>query len=286
MNIKFDINKSIKENGIFKTVVYFLILVIVFIVPVYFFYSGKVSNLEQQLSASMSQNVVVDNNFDKKSSEISIEEYKGGDFDKMLDYWEIDFKNHWKKKDENGFYCPESDDYPFPKIWYKDLIPSEFKSIEIRYILKYEKNNSNNSNQAPTFVFAIGKDKEEEILRLFIPEEDSWLVGSQKRIKKDTMFYLERESPKRKLDEPIQHGEVVVFVINRIASKLDEFTFDVNLNYKSSRTGEPIPPKTLRYDNVVSFDSDLNNEFSGIDVGFGTKNGYCIKPLSYKIIID
>ena len=284
-----NLNNLIEKHGPIKAII---IVLIIFTIPACFltwlgtkiFYSGIINNLSQEINNTASMSLILDDKSlsDSRSSGVSKDEYIGGNFEDKLEYWEIDYKHYWKEKDKDGFYCPRSEKYPFPKIWHRDLIPATFKSIEIRYELKNENNDIKTSSP---FVFAIGKDNGNEILRLFIPEEDAWLVGSEKRIKNDSASLLERETPKRKLDEPMQYEGIIEFKINQMGKMLDEFIFDVDLVYKSARTGNSVK-KVLRYENVVSPDPNLDNEFSGIDVGFGTRKGYCIKPLSYKIITE
>jgi hypothetical protein len=104
----------------------------------------------------------------------------------------------------------------------------------------------------------------------------------EKRHKTSDGNVFGREPKKRKLEEPMQNGGIVDFFISGIGM-LDLLAFDINIIYKSQE-GDSVKDY-LNIDDIISFDPDVNNEFSKLDIGFGTQVGHCIKPLNYKFIL-
>jgi hypothetical protein len=118
-----------------------------------------------------------------------------------------------------------------------------------------------------------------DILHFYVPEENYQIAGFEKIVKKETGFSLQRENIKE-LDEPIEYGtEAELKTRIRIIEK-NKVGFDFNLKYISALNGESI-------ENGFSYEVDLpvpnpESELSKVQIGFGTFQGNCIKPVSYK----
>ncbi len=195
-----------------------------------------------------------------------------GLFEEKLDSWKI---KYYDSPDEDGFYCPRSlSSFLSPDIWYKNLIPTNFESIEIRYKLK---NKDNSTSTPPSFIFSLGDNP--RILRFYAPETNRQIVGFEKIIKDGTDFSTKREEPQY-LDEPVAYGTDAELGVKIMISKGNKATFYFKLMYVSALTGKPV-------ENDFSYEVNLpdpmpESEHSKLKIGFATFKGNCIKPISYK----
>jgi len=277
----FDINKSIKEQGIWKT---FIILVLVLIIGMgsgYYLciYININSTIQQdnKNSASVSQQFISgvekrpQNNTDNTNEIVKANNNKctEGKFEEKIDDWEI---TQYAKPDEEGFYCPRSwSSFSSPDIWYKKDIPTKFESIEIKYRIK-----SKNST-TPSFIFSIGKGL--RILRIYIPEKNPQLVGFENISMTDSN--LERVEPRQLEKGPIKYGPEVNMKVQPIINEGNKATYTFNLKYISDTIGESVET-SLRYD-VSLPDPEPQSQYSVQHIGLGTFKGNCIKPISYQL---
>lgn len=213
------------------------------------------------------------------TSEVTKNPCKEEVFTETTDRWTT---KQYDKPDEEGFYCLSYfSKFSSPDLWYKNLIPTNFDSIEIRYELK---NKDNNITNPPSFIFSIGRggaiSKEENyILRLYVPEKSYQIVGFEKITKKDDGFSLEREEVKD-LDEPIEYGTEAELKVRIRIVEGNKARFDFNLQYISARNGRSVE-KGFSYDVDIPVPGP-ESELSKLQIGFGTFKGSCVKPLSYK----
>lgn len=195
---------------------------------------------------------------------------KSGRFEDHLDKWNIKYYN---KPDENGFYCPHSRKFLSPDIWYKELIPTNFESLIIRYKMK---NKDNNVDIPPPFIFSIGENP--RILRFYIAEKNPEIIGFEKIAIEDSGILLKREKIKL-LGYPIEYNAETELSVRMMINKGNKVTIYFNLKYISAFHGESV-------ENDFSYEVDLpdpepDSEHSTLKIGFGTVKGSCIKPISY-----
>lgn len=276
----FDINKSIREQGFWKTLI---IIFLVFVVGVgsgyYLCIRININSSIQQgnkNSASISQNFI--NNDEKQPQdntdntneiiEANDDKCTEGKFEEKIDDWEM---AQYEKPDKEGFYCPNWwSSFSSPDIWYKNDIPTKFESIDIRYRIKSK------NNTTPSFIFSIGKGQ--RILRIYIPEKNPQLVGFESFSMIDNN--LERVDPKQLEKGPIKDGPEVNMKVQSIINEGNRATYVFNLKYISDTTDESVET-SLRYD-VALPDPDPQSQYSMQRIGLGTLKGNCIKPVSYK----
>lgn len=204
-----------------------------------------------------------------------------GNFKDNINSWRIDY---YSGPDSEGFYCPRSRIIPIPRMWYKESISTKFESVEIRYKLKDE---NNNTSTVPLFVFVIGKEDKDlesdknDILRFHVPEVESHLVGFQKRIMESFDWTIKRLPKKEELDDPVKYGEEVELKVSPRGNIDDVFSFDFKLMYTSAESGKGVED-IITFNDILMSDPNVDSEFSEIRVGIGTERGYCIKPISFK----
>jgi hypothetical protein len=275
LNLSYNIkNRDIKTllNKV-KNPWRFLLLALICLVVGFLLHDPLEENiLAGKYSASMIDNFSISNNNQNiiASSNTICEE---GNFSEKLENWII--PSSYERVDEEGFYClRRSSNFLSSNIWYKNLIPTKFDSLEIRYKLK---NKNNSTDTIPSLIFSIGKDP--KILRLYVPEKNNQIIGCEKIIASTTGFLLEREAVKS-LNEPIGWQDDTEFKIRNIINKGNEAQFNINLSYLSAIDSKPI-------EDFINYDVDLpdpnpESTLSKISIGFGTFKGECIKPISYK----
>lgn len=242
----------------------------------FYLFNNILINLKEQNLASVanSLNVKIDNSKNNLSISKDIE-CKDGIFKDDLGNWII--PSSYDRVDEEGFYCPrKSSSFLSPDIWYKNLIPTNFESLEIRYKLK---NKNNSTTTTPSFIFSIGE--KPRILRLYIPEKNNYIVGCERIIAttSGSGFSLVREDI-HSLNEPIGWQEDAEAKVRVTINKGNEARFDVNLSYLSALDGKPTE-EYFSY-NVALSDPKPLSELSKIVIGFATLKGNCVKPISYK----
>lgn len=262
-----ELKKDIKNIGIRKILLILLILFIFFIVGSFSAYylpwikKINLANVNQKLE----QQIVI-----SSSSKISESDLcEGGVFKDKLDDWII---NYYNKPDKDDFYCPRSSS-PFlsPDIWYKNSIPTSFKSLEINYQLK---NKNDSIIIPPSFIFSIDK-----ILRFYIPENNYRIAGFEKITKKDTGYSMERDEVQL-LDEPIEYGTETELKVRITIVERNKVVFYFNLKYISASSGRSIE-KGFSYEVNLPKPSP-ESDISKLKIGFGTFKEGCVKPISYK----
>lgn len=223
------------------------------------------ANISQNLNVGTTQPI----------SEIPKITCEGGMFIEKSDKWKT---TSFNQPDEDGFYCPRSTKkFLYSNIWYKNPVPTEFDSVELRYKLR---NKDNSTSTPPSLILSVSQWEGSDILRLYVPQEKNWqIVGFEKIVKKEDGFSMEWEKP-QELDEPIEYGtEAELKMRIRIIEK-NKARFDFNLKYISALSGKSI-------ENGFSYEVNLpvpspESELSKLQIGFGTFQKNCIKPISYK----
>ncbi len=201
-----------------------------------------------------------------------------GKFPDDSDDWSI--QQQYDQPDEEGFYCARlGSDFPSPDIWYRNNIPTKFESIEFRYKVK---NRNEDINIFPSFIVSFGKNP--YVFRFYLPlESNPQLVGFQK-IKVSTSsksgYDLERENA-RELKAPIKDEVENELKIRISIEQGNKAIFSFNPIFISAINEESIEDG-ISYNLIFPNDPKPGSEFSETKIGFGTFQGSCIKPISYK----
>lgn len=243
----------------------FILLIVLTVFYSGYFYSGFRNN-KASVSSSIETNINLKKNEDLK------ENCDGGIFEDNLEKWII---KYYDKADEDGFYCPRSNKFSSPDIWYKYLVPTDFNSFTIRFRMK---NKKDSTEDPPVFIFSVGENP--RILRFYVAERNPEIIGFQKITMGDSELGLKRESV-RYLDYPIEYNGDIELNVRMIVSRANKVTFYFNLSYISEFYNEPTEA-VFSYD-IDLLDPNLDSELSNLNFGFGTIKGSCVKPISYKI---
>lgn len=279
MAVIYDVNKSIKENGLLKTVLILLLIIGLSMIGGYYIIVN-IGNSTQSLQNTANVGLQFTNGTtgqDNDSINKIIDDKKGGciegKFEDSLNDWEI---TQYDKPDEEGFYCPRlRSPFSSPDIWYKKDMPTKFESIEIRYKLR---NKNDKDTTPPSFILSVGK--ELRIFRIYVPEKSPQLIGFENVYMGDGGIDLKRVDPKKLEKGPIRYGPEAEMNIQFTAKESNKVTYTFTLKYFSDTADGPVE-EALNYD-VNLPDPDLKSKYSIQRLGLGTFKGDCIKPISYK----
>lgn len=266
----FDVNKSIKENGIIKTAVFLLLVILIVVLVEHNLPFTKNTNtqnvnfkLEEKQNEVKGEKTQSLDNLAKKSSAMRFEDH--------LDDWSIKF---FDSATNDGFYCPSFfSPYQSPDIWYKHRLPVSFNSLFITYKLR-----SRIQNKPSTFIISLSEDGKKYIWRFYAPHNNYQLVGFQK-ILVGGVNDLEWEKG-QELSKPIQKDSIINLNIRSQVRKGNEVNYLFNIKYISDSTTNPVED-SFSYDVKLS---DPNPLHSDAVVGVATLKENCLKPISYEFI--
>ena len=253
-----------KEQGYFRTLVFFVLFgILFFAIPA--FLAGSKINISNSTSQTTKIEVPAGVKSEIKGSEDNLV-YKN--FDDNLLEWEIPLSSM-----NDGYYCPNVfSSFLAPEIWYEEQIPVSFKSLTFKYMLK-----NGNSKNNPSFIFSLGK-SEQRFFRVYLPQKNPQSIGFEYYHSDDAVLsseFLKGEA----LRDPIMQNSTIDFTIRSQIKKENTLTYIINVKYLSSVTETPIED-TFSYD-VNYYDPDPANAL--LDFGISTYRGNCIKLLRYKI---
>lgn len=255
--VNFDVNKSIKQSGLLKTL---LVLGVIGVI----FFLGRASTSVNITNIFSPQEALITPTLGQQQPILVPEKNKciSGNFEEKKELWEID----GYFKEENGYYCPARSGYQYWEIWYKEKLPVGFTSATLRYSLK---DNTTRNGIPPPAVFSYG-DKQVRFYSIIVPDGDL----------KGVRF---KDFPQDRLKEQINfESEMTATVKPRV---LDPNRNEIKLNFEItylSESGDQVPPEYFSKDIKVPTVSP-EEEGAKKQFGFGTFNGDCIKPIWFEI---
>ncbi|MBI2013741.1 MAG: hypothetical protein HYS87_02870 [Candidatus Colwellbacteria bacterium] len=196
----------------------------------------------------------------------------------------VESKRKWDTRsyagpDNQGFYCVrQGSNFSSPDMWYKDVIPTNFKSINV----KFEAKNVSKVDILPTFIFSLGKNP--EIFRFYIAEKDAQVVGFERSnltAPEDQSNLLERDVPGRTISAPIKQSIPIELQIIPHLGRGNSANVIFNINYISSINGKTQEDQ-FSYDFQFPYPNPTDSAYT-VNFGLGTIKGGCIKPISYEI---
>lgn len=277
--------EDIKKYGFWKTI---LIYVLFFYLPIFVLFfiqyfnnkdfkkelieiNNKISqNQEQKQEQKLNQSLVLGDNSSEK--EIKKEEQNLTNFNP--DNWVID-----KFKKEDDFYCPNNvKGYDFWSMWTKEQYPVKMDKIKIKFQIKQI-----NKEIPPTVTLSYGTyfgniKSPEEIYRINIFDDGPKSIRLYKNNKSSDQSYLEKEVD--------LNSEITFEISPRILdSKGRTIKINPTLRYAVLNSEEQEEHITKKDFEVVLPMVDIEDSSTKKQFGIGTRNGNCIKILSFEPIL-
>lgn len=259
-----------KEIGFVKTSV--ILLIALGIVGGGSFWLGKsnsITNISQVVGAASSEtasaySALADSEIPNKN----VCEVK-----KFSDHEEDWLFNEFKK-DGEGYYCPKwNSGFLSPDMWYRNDINADFAKIRFVYEVK---NNDSKQIEPASFIFSFGESP--RLMRVYIPERNPQLIGSESIVLSSSTDGLVRQDP-YELRDPVKENTQAELTVRSVVVKENDVSYLYNLNYISDQSGKSIED---------SFSRELqlpipNLGAATVRFGVGTFKGSCIKPIEYEI---